>query len=160
MLTCTLDGGAHCTYQSTYSSPCLRGRVSSLTWSRGAWTDRNCASRTDAHFDAQDLLLSMSPRKGHVRTVHVFGQKGFVFPMSSAVTDNRGLGKLLYSVAETAVLLSCSRSTVYGLIKSGEILAIYPTSAARISASALERYIEKKEEVAFAEREIQRRMTR
>lgn len=68
--------------------------------------------------------------------------------------------KLLYSVAEAAEILSCSRNTVYSLVKSGEILAIYPTSVARISAAALDRYITKKEDQALAERQKQRQMSR
>jgi excisionase family DNA binding protein len=55
------------------------------------------------------------------------------------------LSKLLYSVAEAAKLLSVSRNTVYGLIRSGQIVAVYPTSQARISAGALARFVELKE---------------
>ena len=53
--------------------------------------------------------------------------------------------KFLYSVSETAQLLSVSRGTIYALMKSGQILAVYPTSQARISAEAIKRYVSKLE---------------
>ena len=49
--------------------------------------------------------------------------------------------KILYSVPEAASLLSLSRGTVYKLISSGRLVAVYPTSKARISAEALHRYV-------------------
>ena len=49
--------------------------------------------------------------------------------------------KLLYSVAEAAELLSLSRPTLYKLIQSGQIVAVYPTSKARVSAAALNRFV-------------------
>jgi excisionase family DNA binding protein len=49
--------------------------------------------------------------------------------------------KYLHSVAEAAELLSLSRNTVYSLIKSGRLLAVYPTSKARISTEALKRFV-------------------
>ena len=78
----------------------------------------------------------------------------------SAEHETNGTAKLLYSVAEAATLLSCSRNTVYGLIKSGEILAIHPTSRARITATALARFLERKESEARSERQSQRLMTK
>jgi len=61
--------------------------------------------------------------------------------MKSEPTTN----KFLYSVSETAQLLSVSRGTIYALMKSGQILAVYPTSQARISAEAIKRYVSKLE---------------
>ena len=61
--------------------------------------------------------------------------------MRSEPTTN----KYLYSVSETAQLLSVSRGTIYALMKSGQILAVYPTSQARISAEAIKRYVSKLE---------------
>ena len=61
--------------------------------------------------------------------------------MKSELTTN----KFLYSVSETAQLLSVSRGTIYALMKSGQILAVYPTSQARISAEAIKRYVSKLE---------------
>lgn len=49
--------------------------------------------------------------------------------------------KILYSVSEAASLLSLSRGTVYKLISSGRLAAVYPTSKARISAESLHRYV-------------------
>ena len=49
--------------------------------------------------------------------------------------------KILYSVPEAASLLSLSRGTVYKLISSGRLVAVYPTSKARISAESLHRYV-------------------
>ena len=49
--------------------------------------------------------------------------------------------KILYTVAEAAKLLSLSRGTVYKLIHSGLLLAVYPASHARISAESLHRYV-------------------
>jgi len=61
--------------------------------------------------------------------------------MKSELTTN----KYLYSVSDTAKLLSVSRGTVYALMKSGQILAVYPTSQARISAEAIQRFVAKLE---------------
>jgi excisionase family DNA binding protein len=65
--------------------------------------------------------------------------------------------KLLYSVAETARLLSCSRNSIYALIRSGELLPVYPTSRARISAKSLERYVQRLEDQARSDRARDRR---
>jgi len=70
------------------------------------------------------------------------------------------LAKLLYSVSEAAQLLSCSRNTVYALMRSGEILAVYPTSKARIPATALVRFVQTKELEAHEERLARRRTGR
>jgi excisionase family DNA binding protein len=67
-----------------------------------------------------------------------------------------GLTKLLYSVSETAHLLSLSRSTVYAFMKSGELLAVYPTSKARIPAGAIRQFVQNSEDLARAERQSQR----
>jgi excisionase family DNA binding protein len=80
------------------------------------------------------------------------------FQMS--IVETQKLSKLLYSVAEASELLSCSKNTVYALIRSGEILAVYPTSKARISALSLARFVELKEAEARSERSDQGRMVR
>ena len=54
--------------------------------------------------------------------------------------------KYLYTVPETAELLGLSIATVYVLINSGELLAVYPTTAARISASAISAFVRNLEE--------------
>ena len=70
------------------------------------------------------------------------------------------LAKLLYSVSEAAQLLSCSRNTVYELMRSGQILAVYPTSKARIPATALLRFVQSKEVEARAVWDSSRRLAR
>jgi excisionase family DNA binding protein len=62
--------------------------------------------------------------------------------------------KLLYSVSDAARMLSCSRSTVYSFIKAGQILAVYPTSKARVSATSLIRFVELKEREARENRAV------
>jgi len=49
--------------------------------------------------------------------------------------------RLLYSVKDAAELLSLSRGTIYKLIDSGRLIAVYPTTHARISADSLRRYV-------------------
>jgi excisionase family DNA binding protein len=52
----------------------------------------------------------------------------------------------LYTIPETAKRLSLSRQSVYGLINSGELLAVYPTTAARISEAAISAFVRNLEE--------------
>jgi excisionase family DNA binding protein len=80
------------------------------------------------------------------------------FQIMSIEVETQKLSKLLYSVSEAAALLSCSRNTVYALIKSGKLLAVHPTSSTRISAVALTRFVQIKEDEARLEREAQRRV--
>ncbi len=54
--------------------------------------------------------------------------------------DVQQLSKLFYTVQEASDLLSIGRSTMYAKLKSGEITAVYPTSSARIPATAIMRY--------------------
>ena len=54
--------------------------------------------------------------------------------------------KYLYTVPETAELLGLSKTTVYELINNGELLAVYPTTAARISSSSIAAFVRKLEE--------------
>ena len=54
--------------------------------------------------------------------------------------------KYLYTVPETAELLGLSKTTVYELMNSGELLAVYPTTAARISASSISAFVRNLEE--------------
>ncbi len=82
------------------------------------------------------------------------------FQIMGTSQDSQKLTKLLYSVAEAAGLLSCSKNTVYALIKSGQIVAVYPTSRTRISASSLERFVRTKEEESREMRSSQRRVER
>lgn len=54
--------------------------------------------------------------------------------------------KYLYTIPETAEQLSLSRQIVYELIKSGELLAVYPTTKARISDASITAYVRHLEE--------------
>ena len=54
--------------------------------------------------------------------------------------------KYLYTIPETAEQLSLSRQIVYELIKSGELLAVYPTTKARISDASISAYVRRLEE--------------
>lgn len=45
---------------------------------------------------------------------------------------------------------------MYALMKSGQILAVYPTSKARIPASAIAQFVQKSEVQARLEREAQK----
>ncbi|MHB1209968.1 MAG: helix-turn-helix domain-containing protein [Acidimicrobiales bacterium] len=54
--------------------------------------------------------------------------------------------KYLYTIPETAERLSISRQSVYGLIKSGELLAVHPTTAARISEASISAFVRNLEE--------------
>jgi excisionase family DNA binding protein len=56
--------------------------------------------------------------------------------------------KPLYTVPETAEMLSLSRTTLYELIKAGKIIAVYPTSKARIPATSIVSFVKKQEEDA------------
>jgi excisionase family DNA binding protein len=94
---------------------------------------------------------------GQTKYLRIF-VKEFVFPVIKKCFETRALDRLLYSVADAAVLLSCSKNTVYSFIKSGQLAAVYPTSKTRVSAAALLRFVELKEEEAQSERAAQRRM--
>ena len=59
--------------------------------------------------------------------------------------------KYLYTIPQAAERLSLSRQTVYALIKSGELLAVYPTTAARVSEASISAFVRKLEERARRE---------
>jgi excisionase family DNA binding protein len=54
--------------------------------------------------------------------------------------------KYLYTVPQAAERLSLSRETVYGLIRSGELLAVHPTTSARISEASISAFVRNLEE--------------
>ena len=54
--------------------------------------------------------------------------------------------KYLYTIPETAELLGLSKTTVYELKNSGQLLAVYPTTAARIPASSISAFVRNLEE--------------
>lgn len=59
--------------------------------------------------------------------------------MSKAV----GLDKLLYTPVEAAHALAVSRSTIYVLMASGDILSVHIGASRRIPAEALRRYVKR-----------------
>ena len=61
-------------------------------------------------------------------------------------SDVMPVQKFLYTIPETAERLSLSRQSVYGLIRSGELLAVHPTTAARISEASIAAYVRNLEE--------------
>ena len=78
--------------------------------------------------------------------------------MVQTSNETNGLTKYLYSVAETAFLLSVCRNTVYQLIETGKLLAVYPTSHARISAESIRRFLSQLEDEARSNRESLKRL--
>jgi len=50
--------------------------------------------------------------------------------------------KPLYTVPETAALLSVSPQTIYTFMKTGQLLAVYPTSKARIPAKSILAFVD------------------
>jgi len=54
--------------------------------------------------------------------------------------------KYLYTIPQTAELLGLSKTTVYELIGNGELLAVHPTTAARISDSSIAAFVRTLEE--------------
>ena len=68
--------------------------------------------------------------------------------MKQPDVKSENLSKFLYSVPETATLLSCSRGTIYKLMNEREILAVYPTTKARISGTSIVNYVKRLEEKA------------
>lgn len=123
----TLARSRQCTYDSTYHHVKVLEDRKLIAFRIATWTD---------------FLERRRERKRQSR----FHSANFV--MANAAIDSQEPTKLLYSVSEAARLLSCSRSTVYSFIKGGQILAVYPTSKARISATSLVRFVEMKEREA------------
>jgi len=61
------------------------------------------------------------------------------------------LNKFLYTVPQTATLLSCSPATVYKYIATGKLLAVYPTTRARISVTSISNFVKQLEKEAREE---------
>ncbi len=115
----------------------------------------NLASRRTYHctYPPRGLHIVESPRasrntivtgrapKSFEKMVGIQDVEGEPF-MSDAKQFSPSLDRMLYSVSEAAEVLSCSRNTVYAFMRSGQLLAVYPTSKARISKASLERFIQ------------------
>ena len=159
-----LDRSGECTYRCTYASTSrLRARLRPRSTSHNDCAPGNTQkfSRTCLRTCVPSLVMWAYSRRDAGWPSKEDPTKRFfvLFPRRKRCVG-RELGKLLYSVSEAAVLLSCSRNTVYGLIKSGELLAVHPTSKARISRGSLERFVQLKEDEARSERQAQRSLTR
>lgn len=152
-----------CTYRGTYhrTDPLRRQRVfTGFGYSDPSCADMQCSRRTIARFVGRTRVESPTSERSAGALGPVTFERTPFRKMRSVEIEVRELDKLLYSIAEAALLLSCSRNTVYNLIKSGEILAVYPTSKARISAISLKRYVRKKESESVAERQALKQMVR
>jgi excisionase family DNA binding protein len=158
-----LDLSNECTYRCT----CMRhNRVERSSAPPGGYfRNRECVTRivkSRVSMNALAITRSLSLATvfgGQAQHLRIF-VKEHVLPMREKPFETRALDRLLYSVADAAVLLSCSKNTIYSLIRSGEILAVYPTSKARISAESLMRFVTQKEFEARLERQTQRSITR
>jgi excisionase family DNA binding protein len=158
-----LEHSGRCTYRCTYAR---HNRIEPSLAPPGEWRlncecvtriVKPCASmNTLANTRSLSLATVFGGQAQHLR---IFVEE-HVLQMREKSFETRALDRLLYSVADAAVLLSCSKNTVYSLIRSGEILAVYPTSKARISAESLKRFVAQKEFEARSERQSQRSMTR
>lgn len=166
MATTTHGQLGRCTYRNTYRSQTHRREPLS-----SPLMDLVGLSRSEAR--AFDRTHTHTGVRGWILWMDYLGRRfpgsklGFtddvpegVFSQMSANLKLMPLAKLLYSVSEAAELLSCSKSTVYGLIRSGELVSVHATSRTRISAAALVRYVQLKEADAYVERRAQRRATR
>jgi excisionase family DNA binding protein len=142
------------TYRSTYRRTCPRlAPIGSSSF----WTKFVNSPLGNARSDGDTSISSLvnwRPIEGSGGTSKV---DRAVRMNIEGVIKTGGRDRLLYSVAETARLLSCSRNTVYALIRSGELLPVYPTSRTRISAKSLERYVHQLEDQARSGRARDRR---
>ena len=164
MATRLLDRSSECTYRCTYEvrRPDERTSVSRREWhiNRGRFLRivKSCASMTVLAPERSVPLerFTFGGRTEPLRILVIVA----VLKVKEKFLVTSSLDRLLYSIADAAILLSCSKNTVYSLMRSGEIVAVYPTSKARISRAALERFVEKKEAESRTERQAQRSMTR
>jgi excisionase family DNA binding protein len=157
------DRSCRCTYQCTYPVRRRSEHVFTSTRVRSLI----CASVTEV----EEFCLRMNDleRPRQISWNHCLGgqtdwlrncAERFVLQMQQKSLEYGALDRLLYSVADAAIVLSCSRNTVYSLIRSGKIVAVYPTSKARVTATSLVRFIERMESETRSERQSQRSMTR
>ena len=138
--------GRHNTYRNTYFGTPVFGQLSQWCgWKEYCENALESVTLQQYHFVTalkRGPLGTASPQYRGSAVLRVLARPFDLFrKMKSELTTN----KYLYSVSDTAQLLSVSRVTVYALMKSGQILAVYPTSQARISAEAIKRYIAKLE---------------
>jgi excisionase family DNA binding protein len=98
--------------------------------------------------------LVISPKKGSSGTKsgwfggEVGGEIDGVSSLKLFVRRSTAMSgqQYLYTIPQAAELLGLSTTTVYELIGSSALLAVYPTTAARISASSLSAFVRALEE--------------
>jgi len=141
MLAALLDHKSDCIYRCTYESENCVVRVGRIREQK--------ISKFSCHEKLVDERLVSPQRKGSqskgstgLGEIHL-GVDGRPSHQWSDVMPEQ---KYLYTIPETAERLSLSRQSVYGLIKSGELLAVYPTTAARISEASISAFVRNLEE--------------
>ena len=152
MLASLLDNKSDCIYRCTYQlvPASERGHVIS---------DGLSSKRNSCTHPLLSATLTISSKKGSsgskfgwfggevggeidgVSSLKLFERR------STAMSGQR----YLYTIPQAAERLSVSRQTIYGLIGSGELLAVYPTTAARISEASLSAFVRNLEERARRE---------
>ena len=68
--------------------------------------------------------------------------------MKKLSISQEDLNKYLFTIPETATLLSCSPATIYKWMEQGKLLSVYPTSKARITKDSIVRFVKRLEEEA------------
>ena len=58
------------------------------------------------------------------------------------MSETREMTRLLYPIDEAATQLGCGRTTVYSLIKAGDLQSVHIGRRAFIPAESLNRYVE------------------
>jgi len=152
-----------CTYRCTYRRRMKYKRLweaIELCERPRSWRDFLNSKCARMHRQITPALLPWSPDLEGKKFRVGICRKGVCYSSMGQELEAKGLCKLLYSVAEVATLLSCSRGTVYSLIRTGEILAVYPTSKARITATSIVRFVERMETESRSDRQAQRSLTR
>ena len=142
-----LDDRSDCIYRCTYriDPPSERGH---------AISDWLSSKRNSCIHSLLSATLIISPKKGSSGSKfgrfggEVGGEIDGVSSPKLFVRRSTAMSgqKYLYTIPQAAERLSLSRQTVYGLIKSGQLLAVYPTTAARISDSSISAFVRELEE--------------
>jgi len=136
----------HCTYRCTYGSENREGIQ--------ATSREQKISNWSCNHPLLSATLVISPTKGSSGTKsgwfggEVGGEIDGVSSLKLFVRRSTAMSgqKYLFTIPQAAERLSLSRQTVYGLIRSGELLAVYPTTAARISEASISAFVRNLEE--------------
>ena len=73
-----------------------------------------------------------------------------VWVITNTQTKLTDFNKYLFTIPETAQLLSCSPATVYKWLEQGRLLCVYPTTRARITKESISHFVELLEREAEA----------